>query len=57
MRLAAATATLRLAGPAAMAATIHVPGDQPTIQAGINAAIDGDVVEVACGDYEEGASR
>jgi hypothetical protein len=34
-----------------IASTIHVPGDQPTIQAGINAAGPGDIVEVACGDY------
>jgi hypothetical protein len=32
---------------------IHVPGDQPTIQAGINAAVDGDVVLVAEGTYYE----
>jgi parallel beta-helix repeat protein len=31
--------------------TIHVPGDQPTIQAGINAAVDGDIVLVADGTY------
>ncbi|MCX6833228.1 MAG: hypothetical protein NT028_14070, partial [candidate division Zixibacteria bacterium] len=35
------------------AATIHVPADQPTIQAGINAAIDGDTVLVAAGIYSE----
>ncbi len=35
------------------AADINVPGDQPTIQAGINAAVNGDVVIVAQGEYFE----
>jgi parallel beta-helix repeat protein len=35
------------------AATIRVPADQPTIQAGINAASNGDVVQVARGTYIE----
>ena len=35
---------------------INVPGDQPTIQAGINAAVDGDVVLVAEGTYYENIS-
>ena len=39
-----------LAGPAA-AVTIHVPTDQPTIQAGIDAADPGDTVLIACGTY------
>jgi len=36
---------------AAHAADIHVPADQPTLQAGINAANNGDVVLVADGTY------
>jgi Right handed beta helix region len=45
--LAFAAATL------CQAATIHVPGDQPTIQAGINAAVTGDTVLVDPGAYFE----
>lgn len=35
------------------AATINVPADQPTIQAGIDAAVDGDTALVASGTYVE----
>ncbi len=47
---------LLLAGPGALpapAATIHVPADRPTVQAGVDAARDGDVVLVAPGVYRE----
>ncbi len=37
----------------AQAAIINIPGDQPTIQAGIDAAVNGDVVIVAPGEYFE----
>jgi hypothetical protein len=43
---------LLLAGAsAAHAATINVPGDQPTIQAGVNAASNGDTILIADGTY------
>lgn len=42
--------------PLIMAATIHVPGDQPTIQSGVNIALPGDTVLVAPGEYVGGVA-
>jgi len=37
----------------ALTTTIHIPADQPTIQAGIDASVDGGLVLVAPGTYWE----
>ena len=36
-----------------IAATINVPGDQPTIAAAISASVNGDVINIAAGTYYE----
>ena len=44
---------LIVAGISTQSQIIHVPADQPTIQAGINVASDGDTVMVSDGTYFE----
>ena len=53
MRMACRFLSLLFVVVSVNAATIHVPADRPTIQAGINAAVSGDTVLVACGTYYE----
>ena len=55
-RIAAVVAGLLLAfvgTSASFAATIHVPGDHPTIAEAITASVDGDVINIAAGTYNE----
>jgi predicted outer membrane repeat protein len=46
-------AALSLCPAPSPAAIVHVPGQQPSIQAGLNAAAHGDTVLVSCGTYYE----
>ncbi|MDG2422542.1 MAG: hypothetical protein P8M22_01045 [Phycisphaerales bacterium] len=55
-RFVAVVASLSLAFvgvSAAFAGTINVPGDQPTIQGAINTSVNGDVINIAAGIYNE----
>ena len=55
-RITAAVAGLSLAlvgTSASFAATINVPGDQPTILAAISASVNGDMINIAAGTYNE----
>ena len=52
-RLTTITASLLFTAPA-LAGTINVPADHPTIQSAVDAAIDGDEIVVAPGTYSSG---
>ncbi len=49
--------TILLVGSSSLAATLHVPADYPTIQAGLDAANFGDTVLLAPGVYTEYVTR
>jgi len=51
MRYLVACALVLGLGGQAIADTIHVPGDYSTIYQAIDAAVDGDVIEIAAGTY------
>jgi hypothetical protein len=53
MKRAIVFAAILIFAHVCLATTIHVPADQPSIQAGINAAVTGDTVLVAPGTYSQ----
>ena len=53
MRTLMTTVVLTFLSTATVADTINVPEDHPTISAAINASVNGDVIKVAAGTYDE----
>ena len=56
MKLASLCCILASLIATASAATITVPGDQPNIQAAVNASNPGDTILVSAGTYEDHSS-
>lgn len=57
MRPRLVTALLPLLPAGAVAATIHVPADYPTVLQALDAAVAGDIVELAPGEYTDFDTR